>query len=67
MRARIKKWWHDNFDDWAFRSMIGPAQTGNAVHGADQVARDGWKRDLKRRKQYTREQRERRRQERAAR
>jgi hypothetical protein len=67
MLTRIKKWWHETFDNWAFRSMIGPAQTPNAVHGADKFARDGWKRDIERRKQFTRDQRERRRQERASR
>nr|WP_296076623.1 hypothetical protein [uncultured Actinoplanes sp.] len=62
MRARMAKWWHDTFDDWFFRSMIGPAQTRNAVQGCDEGAREQWKRDLERRKQFTRDQRERRRQ-----
>ncbi|RZU52459.1 hypothetical protein EV385_4322 [Krasilnikovia cinnamomea] len=60
-RSRFGVWWHDTFDDWFFRSLIGPAQTGNAVHGADPTTRQQWLRDLERRKQYTREQRERRR------
>jgi hypothetical protein len=65
MRARMTKWWHNQFDDWFFRSMIGPAQTRNAVQGCDEGAREQWKRDIERRKQFTREQRERRRQGRA--
>jgi hypothetical protein len=65
-RERILKWWHETFDDWGFRSMIGPSQTRNAVHGADKYARDYWKRDLEQRKQFTREQRERRRQQKSA-
>lgn len=60
-RTRIGVWFHDMFDDWWFRSLIGPAQTSNAVQGCDQEARDQWKADLERRKQFTREQRERRR------
>ena len=59
--SRLKRWFHETFDDWFFRSMIGPAQTTNAVHGCDQSARDQWKRDLENRKRHTREQRERRR------
>lgn len=60
-RGRLGRWWHDTFDDWAFRSLIGPAQTGNAIQGCEQEARDQWKRDLEARKRYTREQRERKR------
>ena len=60
-RNRVARWWHDTFDNWFFRSMIGPAQTRNAVQGCDQAAREQWKRDLERRKQFTREQREKRR------
>jgi hypothetical protein len=60
-RNRFARWWHETFDDWLFRSMIGPAQVENAVHGCDSAAREQWKRDLERRKQYTRDQRERRR------
>jgi hypothetical protein len=63
---RFLRWFHATFDNWFFRSMIGPAQTSNAVHGAEQQARDGWKRDIEARKQFTREQRERRRREREA-
>jgi hypothetical protein len=37
------------------------------VHGADHFAREQWKRDLENRKRYTRDQRERKRAERAAR
>jgi hypothetical protein len=55
----LSRWWHRTFDDWAFRSLIGPAQVKNAVQGCDQEARDQWKRDLENRKRYTREQRER--------
>lgn len=61
-RSRFGRWFHDTFDDWFFRSMIGPAQTQNAVHGCDQAAREQWKRDLENRRRYTREQRERKRQ-----
>ena len=57
----LKRWFRETFDDWFFRSMIGPAQTTNAVQGCDQQARDQWKRDLENRKRYTREQRERKR------
>ncbi|HEX9999144.1 MAG TPA: hypothetical protein VGB74_01710 [Actinoplanes sp.] len=65
-RSRWGRWWHDTFDDWFFRSMIGPAQTSHAVQGCDEAARQQWKRDLEARKQFTREQRERRRREREA-
>jgi len=60
-RGRLAAWFHETFDDWWFRSIIGPAQTSNAVQGCDQEARDQWKRDLERRKRYTQEQRERKR------
>jgi hypothetical protein len=60
-RGRFGQWFHNTFHDWFFRSMIGPAQTENAVHGADKGARDHWKRDLENRKRHTREQRERKR------
>ena len=60
-RSRLGVWWHDTFDDWFFRSMIGPGQVDNAVHGAEKDAREQWKRDLEARKSHTREQRERRR------
>jgi hypothetical protein len=60
-RGRFSRWWHETFDDWAFRSLIGPAQTRNAVQGCDAPAREQWKRDLERRKQFSRDQRERRR------
>ncbi|MEU8611453.1 hypothetical protein AB0C29_26050 [Actinoplanes sp. NPDC048791] len=59
---RLVRWFHETFDNWFFRSMIGPAQTRNAVHGAEAYAREQWKLDLEARKRYTREQRERRRQ-----
>ncbi|HWS37012.1 MAG TPA: hypothetical protein VN408_30250 [Actinoplanes sp.] len=64
---RFKAWYHRTFDDWAFRSFIGPAQTRGAVQGCDEGAREQWKRDLENRKRYTREQRERKRAEREAR
>ncbi|SNY57653.1 hypothetical protein [Paractinoplanes atraurantiacus] len=64
--GRVKQWFHDTFDDWWFRSLIGPAQTRNAVQGCDEGAREQWKRDLENRKRYTREQRERKRLEREA-
>jgi hypothetical protein len=62
----LVRWFHETFDNWFFRSMIGPAQTRNAVHGAEAYAREQWKLDLEARKRYTREQRERRRQAREA-
>jgi hypothetical protein len=52
---------HETFDNWFFRSMIGPAQTSNAIHGAEAHAREQWKLDLEARKRHTREMRERRR------
>jgi hypothetical protein len=58
---RFSRWFHETFDNWFFRSMIGPAQTSNAVHGAEAEAREQWKADLAARKRYTQEQRERRR------
>ncbi|MEU4218085.1 hypothetical protein [Actinoplanes sp. NPDC026623] len=58
---RFMRWFHQTFDNWFFRSMIGPAQTTGAVHGAEKEAREYWKRDLEARKRYTREQREQRR------
>ncbi len=60
-QSRFTRWFHQTFDNWFFRSMIGPAQTTNAVHGAEAFAREQWKRDLAERKRFTREQRERRR------
>jgi len=57
-RGRFAQWFHETFDDWLFRSVIGPAQTGNAIQGCDQDARDQWKADLENRKRFTREQRE---------
>jgi len=60
-RSRFGVWFHDNFDDWFFRSMIGPGQVENAIHGAEREAREQWKRDLEARKLYTRQQREKKR------
>ncbi|TDO41175.1 hypothetical protein [Paractinoplanes brasiliensis] len=59
---RLRQWFRETFDDWWFRSLIGPAQTKGAVQGCDAGAREQWKRDLENRKRYTREQRERKRQ-----
>ncbi|MFC7533470.1 hypothetical protein [Actinoplanes sp. GCM10030250] len=64
--SKFSQWFHRTFDDWFFRSMIGPAQTKGAVHGADHFAREQWKRDLENRKRFTREQRERKSAERDA-
>jgi hypothetical protein len=61
---RFATWFHETFDDMWFRSLIGPAQTKGAVQGCDEFAREGWKADLERRKQFTRDQRERKRLER---
>ena len=61
MANRLTRWYHETFDDWAFRSLIGPAQTKNAIQGCDKGARDQWKQDLENRKRHTREQRERKR------
>ena len=58
---RFLRWFHETFDDWFFRSMIGPAQTRNAVHGAEAPAREQWKVDLAARKRYSQQQRERKR------
>jgi hypothetical protein len=58
---RLSRWFYDTFHDWFFRSMIGPAQVDNAIHGSDKAARDQWKLDLEARKRYTLEQRERKR------
>ncbi|MCA2211910.1 hypothetical protein [Jidongwangia harbinensis] len=60
-------WFRRRFDDFWFRSLIGPAAVDNAVQGCDAEAREQWKRDLENRKRHTREQRERRRAEREAR
>ena len=57
-RGPIRRWFDETFHDWWFRSMIGPAQTSNAVQGCDEQAREQWKRDLENRKRYTREQKE---------
>jgi hypothetical protein len=56
--GRFGRWFHGTFDDFFFRSIIGPAQTRNAVQGCDEAARGQWKRDLENRKRYTRELRE---------
>ncbi|MEV0427730.1 hypothetical protein [Micromonospora sp. NPDC050495] len=52
---------------WVFRNLAGPSDVHGAVQGGSQQAREAWKRDLELRKQWSREQRERRRAERAAR
>ncbi|MEV6345985.1 hypothetical protein [Actinoplanes sp. NPDC051851] len=64
---RFAAWFHETFDDVWFRSMIGPAQVKGAVQGCDEGAREQWKRDIENRKRITREQRDRKRAERAAR
>lgn len=51
---------------WVFQNLAGPATVENAVQGGSQQARELWKQDLERRKQWSREQRERKRAERAA-
>ena len=58
-RSRLSSWFHRTFHDWAFRSLIGPAQVDKAVDGSGQEAREEWKRDLDHRRRYTREQHER--------
>ncbi len=65
-QSRFMRWFHQTFDHWFFRSFIGPAQTKGAVHGAEAFAREQWKRDLEERKEYTRRQRELKRQAREA-
>jgi hypothetical protein len=64
--SRFMRWFHETFHDWVFRSLIGPAQTKNALDGSGQVAHDRWRRDLEQRKRYSREQREGRRRAREA-
>jgi hypothetical protein len=58
---RAVRWFRTTFHDWFFRSMIGPAQTTNAVHGAEAYAREQWKLDLAARKRHTQQERARRR------
>jgi hypothetical protein len=58
--GRLLRGFHRAFDDWPFRYLLGPAQVGKAVDGTDPATREGWKRDLERRKRYSREQRARR-------
>ncbi|MFC4018496.1 hypothetical protein ACFOW4_11165 [Micromonospora sp. GCM10011542] len=52
---------------WAFRNLAGPPEVQGAVQGGSTHAREGWKQDLERRKQWSLEQRERKRAEREAR
>ncbi|MFD2766600.1 hypothetical protein [Micromonospora eburnea] len=52
---------------WVFRNLAGPPTVEGAVQGGSRQARDLWKEDLERRKQWSREQRERKRAEREAR
>jgi hypothetical protein len=54
---RLTRWYRENFHHWFFRSLLGPAQTENAVHGAAPGARDLWKQDLENRKRHSRERR----------
>jgi hypothetical protein len=58
-RSGLSSWFHRTFHDLGFRSLIGPAQVDMAVDGSGPEAREGWKRDLERRRRYTREQHER--------
>lgn len=44
--------------DWVFRNLAGPSQVQGAVQGGSRQAREAWKQDLERRKQWSREQRE---------
>ncbi|GAA3337265.1 hypothetical protein GCM10020358_12890 [Amorphoplanes nipponensis] len=64
---RFVRWYRTTVHNWFFRSMIGPAQTSNAVHGAEAYAREQWKLDLEARKRHTRLERERKRAAREAR
>jgi hypothetical protein len=59
-RDRLMRWFHRTFDDWSFRYLLGPAEVSKAIDGTGPAAREGWKRDLERRKRYSRERRERR-------
>ncbi|ATO15791.1 hypothetical protein CO540_19785 [Micromonospora sp. WMMA2032] len=43
---------------WVFRNLAGPSQVQGAVQGGSRLAREAWKQDLERRKQWSREQRE---------
>jgi hypothetical protein len=52
---------------WAFKNLAGPPEVAGAVQGGSRQARDAWKEDLERRKQWSREHRERKRAEREAR
>ncbi|MFG2053971.1 hypothetical protein ACGFI9_08040 [Micromonospora sp. NPDC048930] len=52
---------------WVFKNLAGPATVDNAIQGGSRIQRDLWKEDLERRKQWSREQRERKRAEREAR
>ncbi|GAA4568463.1 hypothetical protein GCM10023176_22920 [Micromonospora coerulea] len=52
---------------WAFKNLAGPPEVQGAVQGGSNEARDAWKQDLERRKQWSREQRELKRAEREAR
>jgi hypothetical protein len=60
-RAAAITWVRD-----ACSSMIGPAQTSNAIQGCDEAARRQWKRDLEARRQFTPDRCEHKRREREA-
>lgn len=47
------------FYRWFYKYLGGPASVQGAIQGVTQEARDGWKADLERRKQWSREQKER--------
>jgi len=50
-----------------YKYLAGPATTENAIEGVTPEAREAWKRDLERRKEWSRRERERKRAERDAR
>ncbi|MFR9774480.1 hypothetical protein ACL02O_00275 [Micromonospora sp. MS34] len=52
---------------WVFRNLAGPPEVRGAVQGGSRQARDAWKQDLEQRRQWSREQRERKHAEREAR
>ncbi|MFE9956309.1 hypothetical protein [Micromonospora sp. NPDC005299] len=52
---------------WVFQNLAGPSQVQGAVQGGSRLAREAWKQDLERRKQWSRDQRELKRAQREAR
>jgi len=59
--GRFSRWLHRTFDDWSFRYLLGPAQVDKPVDGTAPATREQWEHDLEHRKDYTREQRRRKR------